>query len=136
MADRIEPIEDRSDRVLVTKIHTTDGDVILINTYMPSDGSHSDADYNSLLDEVYEIYQKYSTSAKVLWLGDMNASPERNKSKNDKSFAAFCSENHLTVSLHAPSEPTYHHFDGKTVISVNRQSLEGDHPFVYVHSEL
>jgi len=115
----VESLDDGSDRVLVTRIHTSEGDLVVINTYMPTDRTHSDADYNSLLDEVYEIFEKYSQTAKILWLGDMNASPERNKYKNDKLFTVFCKDNSLIISPLSPNKPTYHHFDGKRVSKID-----------------
>ena len=55
LAQYVEPLPDGSDRIAAAKIHTSEGDVIVVNTYMPADGTHTDADYSSLLYEMYEI---------------------------------------------------------------------------------
>ena len=117
--DVIEPLEEGSDRVVTIRDHTSRNDIVLINTYMPSDGTHTDANYASILDEVYKLYQKFSPGARVIWTGDMNASPERHKTKNDKMFTTFCKENNLIISPHTPNEPTFHHFNGKSFSKID-----------------
>ena len=68
LARHVEPLTDGSDRIATVKIYTFNGDIILMNTYMPAEGTHSDADYSSLLDEVFVFVQKYSSGAKFLWV--------------------------------------------------------------------
>ena len=84
LAQHVEQLTDGSDRIAAVKIHTSNGYIIVINTYMPTEGTHIEADYSSLLDEVFEVVQKYSSDAKALWVGDMNALPDRRHTKNDK----------------------------------------------------
>ena len=114
----IEPLPDGSDRVTAVKINCEPDPIILINTYMPTSGS-TKADYNEILDEVYEILQKYSRF-KVLWTGDLNATNQRLKpSKNDDQLRSFCIENDLKISDKMPSTPTFHHFNGTSTSQID-----------------
>ena len=84
----------------------------MINTYMPTEGMDSDADYFSLRDEVFELVQKYSSDAKVLWVGDMNASPRPHKrhTKNDKIVHELLQRNqphHLQKSTRGTHLPSF-----------------------------
>jgi hypothetical protein len=102
---------------------------VLINTYMPANGTLSDANYAEVLDEVFEIIQKYSPSATIIWTGDMNAHPSRKKlNPNDRLFTSFCAEYDLLVQPLSPDVPTYHHFSNTAtsqidhVVSLKTQS--------------
>jgi hypothetical protein len=115
----ITPLVDGSDRVAAIKVHTVQGPLIVINTYMPASGTRSGVDYNSVLDEVLEISRKYG-DCKMLWTGDINASHNRLRpSDNDRKFAAFCLDNKFEISHHTPSVPTYHHFTGNTTSTID-----------------
>jgi hypothetical protein len=41
----ITPLHDGSDRLLAMKIQHTEGNLILVNTYMPTAGTHTDVKY-------------------------------------------------------------------------------------------
>ena len=56
----IDALPDGSNRVLVHQLATSNGNITIFNTYMPTEGTHNkDADYGSLLDEVHETIMKY-----------------------------------------------------------------------------
>ena len=86
----ITPHEDGSHRCLLTQV----GDahpIFLLNTYMPTSG-HTD-DYKAVLDEVAVIYEKYSSTGDIIWLGDLNGDPTRiNSSENDKLLTEAAKE--------------------------------------------
>ena len=111
--DHIKPLPDGGDRLQAVHITTTTDPVVLINTYMPTNGTMADIAYEEVLDEVYEVMQKYSATNKIIWIGDINASTKRPKpTSNDKLFMSFCQENKLKVHPLTPDQPTYHHFSG------------------------
>ena len=70
----IKPLPDGGDRILAVHMDTTTDPLVLINTYMPAAGTLADSEFSEILDEVYEVIQKYSASNTVLWIGDINAS--------------------------------------------------------------
>ena len=85
----VEPLDDGSDRVNVISIQTRNGPLILINTYMPTNGA-ANADYDEILDEVHEIMIKHSDT-RILWTGDINADVgRRTLTSNDRAFLNFC----------------------------------------------
>ena len=117
----ITPLPDGGDRLQAIHISTSSNEnIVVINTYMPTNGTMADADYNEVLDEVYEVVQKYSPNNKILWIGDINASTKRARpTANDRAFKAFCLENKLLVSPLRPDLPTYHHFHGEVTSQID-----------------
>ena len=109
--DAISPIEEGSDRVIAVIV----GNMILINTYMPSQGA-ANANYAEVLDEVHVLLTKYSQYTPI-WTGDLNASPVRNLSDNDIDFIQFCHEHGLQVSKHTPRVDTFYHNNGSGATS-------------------
>ena len=79
---------------------------------MPTEGSdNKDANYGSLLDEVYDVTTKYASSSTILRAGDINATFNRAKpTRNDLKFKQFCQETSYIQAPGSPSSPTYHHF--------------------------
>jgi hypothetical protein len=107
----VTPLPDGSHRTLVTQLGNTSRPLFLINSYMPTVGAAEN--YSNVLDEVFELIQKYKEKGDIIWLGDLNASFHRaNPSSNDKKFKSFCSELHLKPPDDADVRPTYHHFVG------------------------
>lgn len=115
IAEAVKVLPDGSSRLVAIQVQTEKGPIVIINTYMPSEGSlDTSCSYSSLLDEVYEVTRKYSSTSIILWTGDLNASFNRpRKTSNDKLFIQFCKEMNLKQPECAPPEPTYHHFSGK-----------------------
>ena len=74
----IKPLPDGSDRVQAVHISTSMDHIILINCYMLASGTLSDATYEGVLDDIYELTQTFSTS-NILWIGDLNASTQCRK---------------------------------------------------------
>ena len=104
---------DSSDRLQAIHIATPTDNIVIINTYMPTNGTMADTSYDEVLDEVFEVMEKYSTNNSIIWIGDINAAVKRAKpTSNDKLFIKFCLENKLTVSPLTPDAPTYYHFSG------------------------
>ena len=62
---------------------------------MPTEKSlYKLTDYNSILDEVYEISAKYNKESTFAWMDDMNAFFNRpHQSGNDIQFKRYCQEN-------------------------------------------
>ena len=109
MDQHITQLPDGSSRVIVTQVGK-DKPVFLINTYMPT-SQHNNMHYVEVLDEVYEIMEKYRRKGEVVWLGDLNGSFSRSTpSANDKKLRAFCNE--LQINIPSATKPTYHHFIG------------------------
>ena len=108
----ITSLPDGSNRVQVIQIATTETPVTIINTYMPTERSlDKSTDYDSVLDEVYEITSKYKDHSTVIWLGDINASFNRQHcTTNDKALIKFCQETGFVQAEGTPNKPTYHHF--------------------------
>ena len=79
----IEVLPDGSDRVVALQIKHNKGSLILINSYMPTAGTHTNATYEGVTDEIYEILQKHYPQQDVIWLGDLNADPLRASSSNE-----------------------------------------------------
>ncbi len=92
--------------------------MILINTYMPTEGC-ANAEYEEILDEVREIERKFE-GHDIIWTGDINASISRSKpTKNDQLFREFCEDCNLTVSDKMPNDPTFHHFNGTSTSQID-----------------
>ena len=114
----VEPLLDGSDRLNAVIVHSTPQPTIIINTYMPTIGA-ANADYEELLDEVFEVVNKYS-STQLVWTGDINAAAERQKpTANDNMLKKFCQENCLEISKHMPKLPTFYHFNGKSTSTID-----------------
>lgn len=113
-----EPLPDGSDRVNVVMFHTQPTPLLLINTYMPTEGA-ANADYAEILDEVREIIAKFS-SCIIIWTGDINADPARTKpSRNDKAFNEFCKKIILTIAQPVTPVPTFYHFNGSSASQID-----------------
>ena len=106
----IEPVIDGCDRILAITVSNGNNPIIIINTYMPTLGCSS-ANYDETLSEIEEIIAKYKEYT-VIWTGDINADTNRNQTSNDKKLIKFCQSQQLSVSLHTPDCPTFHHFNG------------------------
>ena len=116
MDSAITILPDGSPRLQCIKISTSLKPLVLINTYMPSEGSlDQTASYDSLLDEVYSVTELYSPLNTIIWAGDLNASFNRpKKTSNDRKFIEFCHEMKFHQPDSTPQQPTYHHFTGTT----------------------
>ena len=114
----IEPQAAGSDRVCAVKVHTTTSTILLINTYMPTQGC-ANAIYDEILSEVQAIITENSRCIAV-WAGDINAATSRNSrpTTNDLKFCKFCEENGLQVSHHTPATSTFHYPDGSSRIDM------------------
>ena len=111
MDKSIQVLPDGSDRLIALRINTANVPILLINTYLPTEGTHTGIKYHDITDEVYEVIQKYQPGHHIIWTGDMNADLERNTTSNDRALKAFCKENSLLVNPLLPSPPTFHHFN-------------------------
>ena len=101
---------DGSPRTLVVTIKCQEKDVCLINTYMPTYTGSCD-EYAKMLDEIYEIGQKYADHI-VVWGGDLNASLRRvKKNKHDALLTKFCKDE-LWVDKTGCSTSTYFNNNG------------------------
>jgi hypothetical protein len=75
----IKPLEKGGNRVLAIQLATTPRPTCLITTYMPARaGSVAEAIFREVMDELHELYEKYSSSHIVIILGDINASLVKN----------------------------------------------------------
>ena len=83
--DIVTPLSDGSDRVIAIHVQAGRTSTVLINTYMPANGTLSDIAYEEVLDEVQIIFDKYSPSNKIIWMGDMNATVKQYRNnQNDQ----------------------------------------------------
>ncbi len=116
----VEPIEDGSHRVCAVRISATDRQLILINSYMPTQGADkAKSDYDEILDEIHEIMVKYSDHS-LIWTGDINASTNReHPTSNDKKFRKLCQEDGLRVCPLQSDQPTFHHFNGSSTSRID-----------------
>ena len=110
----IDILPDGSNRLQAIQVQTADAPITIINTYMPAEGSlDQSTNYESILDEVHTVTQKYAGESIILWIGDLNASFNRKKStRNDKLLQTFCQEVPYIRVPGSPNTPTYHHFSG------------------------
>jgi hypothetical protein len=92
------------------KIQHTKGNLILVNTYMPTAGTHTNVKYEEVVDEIHEPIQKFYPDHGIFWVGDMIAYPDRAKSPYDKKFIQLCSENKLEVCKKLPPKSTTFHY--------------------------
>ena len=114
----ITPLPDGSDRLIAIQIQSEPQPILLMNTYMPTEGA-AQADYQENLDEVYTTINRYASHA-ILWTGDINASPIRTKATtNDKKLKLFLAETGLQVSSLMPDIPTFHHFNGTSTSRID-----------------
>lgn len=76
---------------------------------MPAGNIRSDiARYHSVLDEVHELYEKYSDSCDIIWIGDLNGAFTRQKPhKRDHLLRDFCNEMGFGLSGDKTT-PTFH----------------------------
>ena len=114
----IEPIPDGSHRINAVLISTSADPILLLNTYMPTEGA-ANVDYTETLDEIHELLCKYSLYTNI-WTGDINASHVREKpSSNNLAFKSFCDETHLQVSRAMPNLPTFYHCNGRSTSTID-----------------
>ena len=113
----IEILPDGSDRLLAATIETSYDPILLINTYMPTNGA-ANSEYAEILDEVSEVLAKYNHHIPI-WTGDINASPTRANSTNDALFIQFSKEHNLCVTPFMPNVPTYYHFNGTSTSTID-----------------
>jgi hypothetical protein len=113
LSPAIKPLPDGSTRLIALQVKGREETLTIVNTYMPSDRSHDkNFTYEEVLDEVSEMFLKFSAVSNVIWGGDLNASFARDNSRNDKLLIKFCEEQGLTYPPGTPDHPTYHHFVG------------------------
>ena len=55
----IDPIPEGSDRIAAITLKTWPSPILIVNTYMPTEGAAS-ANYDEILDEVHTLYTKHA----------------------------------------------------------------------------
>jgi len=115
----IERLADGSSRVNAILINSRPKPTILINTYMPTEGTHTEDTYEEILDEIHTLKEKYKEHS-LIWAGDINADPKRAKSSNDKKLHLFISEENLKIFPILDDQPTFYHFNGKSTSSIDK----------------
>jgi len=58
----IKPIRDGSEKIQCIELEGFDRNMIIISVYLPAVGRNHQVEYHECIDELYEIYQKYSNS--------------------------------------------------------------------------
>ena len=102
---------DGQDRINVIELHTTPK-ICIVNVYLPSRGNNTKDSYQSTLDEISEILQKYGNTHALILCGDMNASLNRHHENNhDKMFKTFIKDHNLTTKQ--DGTPTFTHPNGE-----------------------
>ncbi|MEW8548319.1 MAG: endonuclease/exonuclease/phosphatase family protein, partial [Candidatus Thiodiazotropha sp.] len=121
-------VPDGGVRIQALLVQTKVGDICLINTYMPCRGkTNSDVDYSDNLDQISEIIHKYSSSAYIILLGDMNASLLKDApNTRDKLLMDFCNSHQLFLGESYPNGNTYHHSSGNSKSQIDYILTRGD----------
>ena len=131
----IQELPDGGTRVQVLKINTIARRLILFNSYLPAEGSHDkECHYTSILDEIHEIIEKYSTDNMVIWAGDINASlrPRKRPTKNDKLFQDFCQQTSIESLIASSTDQPYNHFNGTSSSQIDHiMSLTSQEKSIY-----
>ena len=69
----IRPIPDGTEKIQCIELEGFDRNIIIISVYLPAVGSKNhQVEYHECIDELYEIYQKYSNSHDIILGGDIN----------------------------------------------------------------
>ena len=70
----VSPLLDGGNRIQGLLVHTSCGELCIINVYMPCRGSRDSEDnYKDVLMQVREIMNTYASSVRFILVGDMNA---------------------------------------------------------------
>ena len=101
------PLEDGSERVVVTK----DGNIVVVNAYLPCRGSYTDMEFLEVLDEIHEICQKFEEDLLIV-AADFNVDTTKHKGTRVSSFKSFLKVNKL-AEITTINEPTFMHHNGK-----------------------
>ena len=132
----VTTLPDGSPRMIAIQVQGHGEIITIANTYMPADGSKDkESTYESVLDEVYELYDKYKQTT-VIWGGDLNGSLHRRNSKNDKALQEFCKEQSLTCLKKTPCIPTYYHFAQNITSTIDMFIVQEDTKHENSHVEV
>ena len=102
-------------RIIAIEISTNEGNVCLINCYMPSMDSGSTAQYIEHLDVLQSIIDKYIVSHRLVVCGDFNGTLMSSRSnQHDRLLRTFCEKNSLTDSLGGSTKCTFFHHSGNS----------------------
>ena len=113
----MQPIPGGSDRVIATRVNTIPDPILLVNTYMPTEGA-ADSDYAEVLAEIETLIWS-NKDCKPVWVGDINGDISRMRTKNDHMLLQFLLENELEVPSLMPEVPTFHHFNGHSASRID-----------------
>ncbi|CAG2218547.1 unnamed protein product [Mytilus edulis] len=114
----VELLPDGGNRIIGIKFNTTQP-FIFLSTYLPCRGNANSIDnYQEILDELSEIYIKYSNAFRIVIGGDMNASIYRD-SKQDKVFRDFIKENNLLIPPSCGKTFTFYHYNGRDTSQID-----------------
>ena len=110
-----EPLQDGGPRIQVVKFAFGNPNIYIINAYLPSEYGKlgSEESYESILDEVREITEKYAKAGRVLLVGDLNGDFNRKKYDRDWAIAKFCNTASFVCPDNYPDVYTYMHRDGR-----------------------
>ena len=110
----IRTLPDGSERIVVIRYEpkTAIDNITIINAYFPCRGSEDHLDkYQDMLDQIYEIYIKYSINSRVVICSDLNASITDPKYPTDHLAKSLFSSLHL-IPADYPTKHTFFHFNG------------------------
>ena len=112
----VSPLLDGGNRIQGLLVHTSCGELCIINVYMPCRGSRDSEDnYKDILMQVREIMNTYASSARFILVGDMNASLVREvPTVRDTVFRKFCESHCLFIGENYPKKNTFQHFSGNS----------------------
>jgi hypothetical protein len=73
--------------------------ILVASVYLPSKGSHAYVDeFYDCIDQLYEIYQKYQGTHKIIIGGDLNEDLNNEKTNKRKKYLSLS----LLISTHYP----------------------------------
>ena len=110
----IRTLPDGNERIAVVGFEPNDatGSITIINAYFPCRGTDDQPElFQDMLDQIREIYIKYSINSKVVICSDLNASITDPKYPTDRLAGRFFSSLQL-IPPNLPVKHTFFHYNG------------------------
>ena len=129
--EKVKPIAEGGNRILVLHIEQERKPLCLINVYMPADNKNQDLEYKDTLAQIDEIWEKYKDSHDIILCGDMNGSLHRMNTAHDKILQKYCRERDISIPPSYPNKNTFYHTNGKSkgqidyIFNTNKEDIIG-----------
>ena len=105
----MKKLPETSVRINVVELKCSMTPFCLVNVYLPARGvAENEPLFEECLDELHEIFMKYSPSQTVVFCGDFNASLHRgDQLRRDVLFREFVMEHSLQLDASYPKRDTF-----------------------------